>query len=470
MNKYKYLAKNLGLLTLSNFGTKILSFILIPIYTAILSTADYGLYDIYNTTVSLCIPILTLNIAESVMRFSLDKEYNTSDVFSIGLNRIVKASLVFTVIVVINYFCGIVELLKEYSCFLVLLFVSELTYEFLSKYSRGIEDINTVAIASILNSITMLGLNIFLLVVIKAGLKGYFLANCLSYIIPAFYYIVHLKVWNSITELSDNKLKGEMFAYSKPLVLNTISWWINNASDRYIVTWLCGVAENGVYSVAYKIPSILNVFQSIFNQAWTLSAVKEFENNDDGFYANIYDMYNFAITTTCSILILADKMIARLLFANDFYIAWKYAPFLMISVVFGALSGFLGGVFSAAKKSTIYSKTTLIGAITNIFFDVLLVYRFGTIGAAIATAISYIVVWTIRLIEVKKIINFELKLSKHILSYSILILQATLLLFQMPEIVTFISQAGLVVAIIFLYRKEIVNIARKAYLYVGINK
>lgn len=76
-----------------------------------------------------------------------------------------------------------------------------------------------------------------------------------------------------------------MMDYSRPLIANSIAWWINNASDRYIVIFFCGLAENGIYSVASKIPSILNIFQSIFNQAWTLSAVKDFDSEDKhGFF------------------------------------------------------------------------------------------------------------------------------------------------------------------------------------------
>ena len=74
--KYKYLAKNIGLLTLSNFATKLLSFFLVPLYTSILTTADYGTYDLFNTTVGVLIPILTLNVQDGVMRFAMDKNYD----------------------------------------------------------------------------------------------------------------------------------------------------------------------------------------------------------------------------------------------------------------------------------------------------------------------------------------------------------------------------------------------------------
>ena len=80
MNRYTYLLKNIGLLTLSNFATKLLSFFLVPLYTNILTTTEYGTYDLFNTTIGVLIPILTLNIQEAVMRFLLDSKYNRKSI------------------------------------------------------------------------------------------------------------------------------------------------------------------------------------------------------------------------------------------------------------------------------------------------------------------------------------------------------------------------------------------------------
>lgn len=76
MNQYKYLFKNMGLLTLSSFATKLLSFFLVPLYTNILTTTEYGTYDLMNTTVGVLIPILTLNVQDAVARFAMDKKQN----------------------------------------------------------------------------------------------------------------------------------------------------------------------------------------------------------------------------------------------------------------------------------------------------------------------------------------------------------------------------------------------------------
>ena len=82
----RYLAKNVGLLTASNFASKILVFFLVPLYTSVLSTGEYGTYDLYNTTVSLLIPIMTANIADAVLRFSLDDNAEHPAVLHVGLH------------------------------------------------------------------------------------------------------------------------------------------------------------------------------------------------------------------------------------------------------------------------------------------------------------------------------------------------------------------------------------------------
>lgn len=431
MQKYKYLIKNIGLLTISKFGSKILNFILIPLYTNLLSTVEYGTYDIYSTTISLMIPILTLQIVDGVVRFSLDESNDKAAVFSIGLKRILVSCGIVAIIAMLNANLEIIEILAEYPLCLFLMYTSEVLYSLLSQFSRGIERINDLAIAGIINSATMLCLNILFLARFQMGLEGYFYANIIAYVVPAIFLLIKIKAWTYIRINTNKSLSKEMNAYSKPMVFNNLAWWVNNASDRYIVTWMCGAAENGIYSISYKIPSLLNVFQEIFSQAWTLSAVKEYNAKNSDFYTTVYEIYNFAMVFTCSCLIVVDKLIAKILFSQEFYTAWMYAPFLMISVLFGSLSGLIGGIFSAAKKSDIFARTTILGASVNTVFNIGLVYFMGPMGAAVATLISYILVWAARIYEAKKIVELSINLKRDIIAYCLLLAQAVTLFANM---------------------------------------
>lgn len=462
MKKYKELFKNLGLLTISNFGSKILTFLLVPLYTNVLTIGEYGTYDLYITTTLLLSPVLSLNIADSVMRFALEKGRNQRDVFTVGFIRILTAISVFAVVVSLNYAFDIIPVFNQFPFFLWLYFALSLTYDFLTQFTRGMDKISDLAVAGLLNSATTVALNILFLLVIKIGLTGYFLANCLAFIVPIIYLTLRLKTYKMLNiKFKDKPLKKEMERYSTPIIFNTISWWINNVSDRYIITWILGVEANGIYSVAYKIPSVLNVFQSIFSQAWTISAIKEFDDENKKFYSSIYKIYNFSMVFVCSVLLLFNQLIAKILFAKEFYEAWKYAPFLLISVVFGSLSGFLGGVFSAAKKSTTFAKTTIVGAVINIVLNIALVIKMGAIGAAIATLISYFIVWASRFYEANKIIKFEINLKRDFVSYLILLAQAIIMVLVSNCIIKYISIIVLLIILILINLSEFKTLINK---------
>ena len=457
MNKYKYLLKNASLLTISNFGTKILSFILIPIYTSYLSTTEYGTFDIYTTTISLLIPILSLNIIEAVMRFTLDKDSDKTMIFTRGIKYVIYAILIFSLVFILNKIFNLISIFNDYYILFILLFISEIIYNLFTQFSRGLEKIKEIVIAGVMNSAIMLLLNVLLLVKFNMGLEGYFIAYIASYIIPAIFLLIILKLWKyvKITRGTAKKIEKEMIKYSRPLIFNNIGWWINNVSDRYIVTLICGVDQNGVYSIAYKIPSILNSLQSIFSQAWTLSAVKEIDKGEDDFYSKIYKVYNVTLVITCSILIIFDQLIAKILFARDFYEAWKYAPFLMISVLFGSLSGMLGGIFSAVKRSKSFASTTMIGAIVNTILNIILVFMFGPIGAAIATLVAYVIVWALRYKEANKIVKLNISLKRDILVYALLVVQSIILLININTILIYIIEFIIFDLIIFIKRKDI---------------
>ena len=165
MEKYKYLLKNVGIMTLANFGTKILSFLMVPLYTNVLSTEAYGAFDIYQTTLFLIVPVLSLNIADGIMRFSLDEEYDKREVFMVGVRRYVAACLLCVLIVAVNQIFSIIETLTLFPHFFVLYFVTSLMSDILNNYARGIEKVSDVAVGGIMGSVSMLSLNVLFLLV-----------------------------------------------------------------------------------------------------------------------------------------------------------------------------------------------------------------------------------------------------------------------------------------------------------------
>src|SRR5699024_10406208 len=110
VGKYKYLLKNMGLMTISNFASKILSFLLVPLYTTVLTTQEYGTYDLYTTTAFLLIPLFSVCISDAVLRFTLDKEKDPKDIFSISIVFYLRACVCVIILVAINYILGIIDI------------------------------------------------------------------------------------------------------------------------------------------------------------------------------------------------------------------------------------------------------------------------------------------------------------------------------------------------------------------------
>lgn len=239
--KHSYLAKNVFLFSIGSFVPKLLSIILIPLYTNYLSTTEYGISDLLTTTVSLLLPIFTLDIQDAVMRFALDKKYNRKDVFSVAVHIILIGTVIVSVGTVFVSFFQIPGLEKRYLFFLVVMYFTTAVYNTVSLFCRGIDKVHIMVVGSILNSIVSLTSNIFFLAVLKLGLTGYLIANSLGSVVGLIWCFVGAKLYRYLKFYVPKYVYRDMIAFSFPLIFSVIAWWVNNASDRYILTWMSGV-------------------------------------------------------------------------------------------------------------------------------------------------------------------------------------------------------------------------------------
>lgn len=458
-DKYNFFVKNMSILTISNFVSKILVFLMLPLYTNVLSTKEYGTIDIITTTINLCIPIFTISIIEAILRYSMEKNVCAENVLSEALKVIVKGFilLLFISLIVMN----ILKLPLIYIVLFLIYYLTTAVSNALSYYTRGINDLKLLGISNIVKAVVMVSANCLTLLVLKLNIVGYYISLILSDIILCLILSIKiLKKKNKIIK-PNKELATEMKNYSKPFVVNSISWWINNASDKYLVLFFCGIDLTGIYSIAYKIPNILEVVQNIFVQAWQISAIKEYKSKEAKiFFSKMYEYYNLILVITIMFLIYFLKPISKILFAKEFYAAWKFVPFLLLAILFGALSGFLGSIYAANKDSKMYAKSTIIGAITNIVLNILLIPFFNAYGAAMATFISYLVIWMIRVKNVKKYVDIDIEYEKNMMIYVLLIIMCMLTQIIQSLIVYFLNFV-IIIIITILYKKTIDTIISK---------
>lgn len=424
-NKKRFLLKNIGLFTIGSFGSKILSFLLVPLYTALLTTSEYGYVDLVTSTVSLLTPILLLSIFDATLRFGMDANYDKKDVISTSIRIGFVGTVILILVVVFISITNIINISKIYLLFMVIYFVLGAINQIFSLYLRAINKASVIAISGILCTLVSCISNILLLLVFRWGIIGYMISNLIGVFFQIIYQLLIGRIYKDIRIVKYNNLSKPMIKYSFPLIANSISWWINNASDRYILTFFKGVAENGIYSVSYKIPTILTMFQGIFYNAWSISAIKEFDENDeDGFIGLNYSIYSLVSLIICSILLLFNIPMAKFLYQGNYFIAWKCVPFLLMGTVFSGISQFEGSLFAATKNTKLVAKTTVIGAIVNTICNVIFINSFGAVGAAFATLLGYLVTWILRTKYIQTFVKMKVYWKKHIASIVLVFLQS----------------------------------------------
>lgn len=431
-NRYKKLFTDTGLFAISNFGSKILTFLLVPLYTSVLTTEEYGSADILTTTVNLLYPVLTLSIFDATLRFALDKRYDKIAVFSTSIILTALASVI--LLLGTPFINGTDSLFGHYWWYFVGIFITTSAQMCLSNYIKGCNKTKIFAIQGILYTVVFLLLNILFLLYVKIGLPGYLLSMIIACSASCIYMLFASKCYMDLIPFTFDKIVGkEMLAYSVPMIPTSIAWWINASADKYMILGLVGVSANGLYGVAHKIPTIFSTFSNLFSQAWRISAISTYDEADkQAYYTKIYRMYSLICIYGCIALTFTSQLIAKILFKTDYYQAWVLIPPLVIAALFEAYAGFLASIYAAAKKTKFLSVSTCVGAVINIILNLALIKTLGTIGAPIATMLSFVVVWLMRLKVMKSFMPINVNIGKSIASISIVIISGLYYAFQGP--------------------------------------
>ena len=456
MSKAGYLLKNTGILAIGSFSSKILVFLLVPLYTTILTTGEYGTYDLILNSINLLLPILTLNISDAVLRFPLDKNADSTRIIHIGLVFTISSSLL---LLAFQFLPSAPWGTINGIAWLSPLYFSLALYQLLQLFARGMERFTQVAIAGVISTAITVALNIIFLLPLQMGLSGFFLANILGQLCPCIYLLLSLRtcIFKRPSKLDPkHALLRSMIRYSLPLAINTVSWWFVNVSDVYIVAGLCGLDATGQYAIAFKIPAILNVLQSIFLQAWQVSAVIDFDKDDkDGFLRKSYNLIQSAMALSCSILIALAPLVARYMFANEFYEGWIYIPLLLVYTVFNTMSGVLGGLYMATKDTTSITVSVLLGAVVNVGAGIALVLLLGPIGAAASSLLAGLVTWLYRVAKLGRHMNVSFGIPRSFGIYGLLTAQAIIIICPLPATAATLVQIALIAILGLLLRREI---------------
>ncbi len=441
--KYLSLMKDTAVFALGNLGSKLLLFFLLPLYTNCLSTAEYGTADLVETISSLLVPLVSLAIFDAVVRFALSPEFSKYDIIRTAFAVLLGGS---AVTVLLTPLLGAYDTLAPWRWYICAYIISYITFQVELAYLRSTGRSVLFAGAGVGQTLLLAGLNLLLLLRFGLGLQGYFLALTLSnWSLVVLVGLFGGVFRDALRGRCSKDLLRRMLSYSCPLILNNLSWWVIHSSDKIMIEWMVGAATLGLFTVASKIPALINVVTSIFSQAWTVAAVREYENdNDRSFYANVFSVLILVVVLCGSCVIMLIKPFLNAYVGAEFADSWQLVPCLVFAACLYAVGSFYSTMFHVLKKSRIIMVTTLSTAALNILANYLLIGRFGAMGAAAATAISYTFLAISRAVGAGRYFYFPVRYRAMAAAFGLLLIQTVCVTAQWHPWMVSLGTMGLI--------------------------
>ena len=426
MNPYRNLVSNTALFGISTFGARFLTFLLTPFYTRVLSSTEYGITDLLLQTGNLILPIAAVGITNAVIRYGLEETCDKNSVFTTGLLVTLAG---FCLLMLVSPLLGQLEFLSGYLWLVLLYVLAANVHSVCNQFARTLGYVRLFALDGILRTVLAIAFNILLLAVFPMGITGYMLANVLADGITMAFVFLCAREWQYLRLSSVNRRDtAQMLRYSVPLVPTNLCSWIINISDRYLIALLIGNAATGIYAVANKIPTVLLIVSNIFSSAWQLSALADQPKAEKArFFSNVYSVYSAVALVAASGVILTAQLSTRLLAAPDYFEAWRYVPVLTLATTFACLGTFLSSIYTVEQRSGATMGTTMLGAAANIVGNGLLIPLWGSMGAALSTLFSYLLIFFVRTLHTRSLLRIRWDVPRFLAGVFLLSVQCVLI-------------------------------------------
>ncbi len=192
-----------------------------------------------------------------------------------------------------------------------------------------------------------------------------------------------------------------MLVYALPLVPNTLFWWLGTSINRFFITGMLGIGASGFYAAASKIPNLLNLAYSIFQQAWQLSTFQEYRKSDIGkFFSMILIPLQAVLTVGASFIILIWQIAGFIDAAKEFLFRVDVIPVVLLGFYFSCMNTFYGTVYTTMKTKYLMT-TTIVGSLVCVIATAGLIPVLGLYGAGAASILCNAVIYVMRMDKFK---------------------------------------------------------------------
>ncbi len=422
MKKDGGLFSNTVILGASAVLSKAIAFFLLPFYTTHLLPADFGTADLLVDTAIFLLPIISLNAPEAVFRFLAGHEQEKRAVVTVSVVLLATGTmLAFLLLPLVALF----PLLRAFAPYLACYVVASISRSYLAHILRGEGRYTAYAVQQLSCALLTALLHLLFLGRFSLGAVGYLLGVIAADIAVALFLLFIVRPWQYISlSLITWKRLRVMLGYALPLIPTAVLWWITSISDRYIILHYCGNDVTGLYAAATRIPTALTFAVGVFMEAWQYAAIGVSDARRSAFFSRAYGMLLCVLVFGAAAIIALAFPLVSLIYAPEYGGAVALVPLLTVSSLFSALASFLGSVYAVKLRSVASLFTALCSALLNLLLNFYLIPKVGAIGAALATLLSYLVLFSVRLWHTRRYLYFSYRIPEFAISIAFLLVSS----------------------------------------------
>lgn len=454
--------------TVCNILQKGISFIIIPVYVRILTTAEYGSYSVFQSWRDILIIFATLNLycgvfTKAMVDYDKDRDRYTASMQ--GLTTLTTSALFFVYIVARDFWNGVLEMGTVTMLLLFAYFILYPAFTFWCVRQRVEYKYVKMIIITLAASVAAPVISILLLMFTElraeAVIWGYLISQCS---VGLFFYIYHF-IKSQAFYVKDYWKKALKF--NLPLVPHYLSIIVLGQSDRIMIKEYCGEAQAGIYNLAYQVSMIMSIFVNAINNSLVPWTYEQFKVKS---YKKVTDVTTklcaLMMVMTLGVMIVAPEIVA-ILGTDEYYAAVWVIPAVAASVYFTFCYGLFNTVEFYLNYTSVIMIASVIGAVLNVVLNAIFIPMYGFIAAGYTTAVCYFVFMVMHYLFIRKVSKQEFKgqsvYNIGFMGLTLIIVCACgagfMLLYNFRLVRCLIVVAALVV--LFLIRKRIIGIFKE---------
>lgn len=375
---------------IGNLFDKAIALITVPIFTRIMSAADYGIFNTYASWVSIFAIFIGLSLGQTLRSAIYEKEIEIESYISsiFGLS-ILDFVLTFCLVLILSFFFDFQITRFMLALCLIQSFLQFIRDTIAMKYMMQMRYVARTLILSIPNILVQL---LAIAIILNMADEKY-MGKAYSYVIVYLIVGVWLIVvqYHKSKEYSNYKYWKYGLTLSLPLVLHSLSCVVLSSSDRIMITMYAGTTETGIYSLVYNMTLMTTVITTSFENVWIPWFSKHLNNNDrDSINQAVVSYIMCVALIVCAIIYVSPEMM-DILAPKEYAPGKTMVPLLMTAVFVTFLYTISVNLEYYRKASKNIAKNTCIAAVLNVILNMIFIPKYGAIAAATTTLLSYVI-------------------------------------------------------------------------------